>query len=307
MFQCFVKWHHSVKKNQKKPNKTHKHKTNLPPTLWLSACDIRELFYGLMPVHFFTSSEIHKFISSWEIKNKNYLLSSLLLISALLPAVITVYSLSKQKYIFTSTSYCCVCWYRLPEGMSVNWAPSYIHIHIPFSCQPFPSPALFSLDMCSVFSVGFWALWDGNWHLNSCLNVSSVRTLIMRLLSLLSRERTNLLSLSNTTVAFLLFCEPACWINWSRRAGEMSCACIVAEYFTSWCCVKAALREDFIFSCSLMLRPFSWLDMCLSDNSRTSWLLASPRCQKHVSTSSPLTWWSLWGLIHYNSEELCLT
>lgn len=71
--------------------------------------------------------------------------------------------------------------------------------------------------------------------------------------------------------------------------------------------VKAALGEDFIFSCSLVLWPFSWLDMCPSDNPRASWLPASPRCQKHVPTSSPLTWWSLRGLIHYNSEKLHLT
>lgn len=35
---------------------------------WLSACVMQELGFGLMPVHFFTSSEVGKFISSQEIK-----------------------------------------------------------------------------------------------------------------------------------------------------------------------------------------------------------------------------------------------
>lgn len=56
---------------------------------------MQKLGFGLMPVHFFTNSEIDKFISSQEIKKKKSLLSSLLPIFARLPAVITVYSLSK--------------------------------------------------------------------------------------------------------------------------------------------------------------------------------------------------------------------
>jgi len=72
-----------------------------------------------MSVHFFTSSEIVKFLSSKEILKKS-LLSSLLPIFSLLPAVITVYSFNKKKYIFPRTTYCCVFWYGLPEGMSVN-------------------------------------------------------------------------------------------------------------------------------------------------------------------------------------------
>lgn len=112
---------------------------------WLSACVSQELGFGLMPVHFFTSSEIGNFISSREIRKKiKSLSSSLLPIFALLPAVITVYSLSKWKYIFTSTAYCCVCWYRLPEGISGNRAPISIQKHPPSSHQPCPSLALFS-------------------------------------------------------------------------------------------------------------------------------------------------------------------
>lgn len=70
---------------------------------------MQDLLYGLMPVHFFTSSETDKSISSWEIEKKKSLLSTLLPIFALLPAVISVYSLSKQKlYIYKYSSLLCL-------------------------------------------------------------------------------------------------------------------------------------------------------------------------------------------------------
>lgn len=43
-------------------------KNNKP---WLSACVMQKLGFGLTPVHFFTNSEIDKFISSQEIKKKD--------------------------------------------------------------------------------------------------------------------------------------------------------------------------------------------------------------------------------------------
>lgn len=64
--------------------------------------------------------------------------------------------------------------------------------------------------------------------------------------------RPNLLSLSNTAVASLLLREPTCWINWGHGAGEMSCACVAAEYFTSWDCVWKQPYEKILFSAAAL-------------------------------------------------------
>lgn len=60
--------------------------------------------------------------------------------------------------------------------------------------------------------------------------------------------RPNLPSLSNAAVASLLLREPTRWINWGHGAGETSCACVAAEYFTSRSCVwKQPYENRFYF------------------------------------------------------------
>lgn len=106
-------------------------------------------------------------------------------------------------------------------------------------------------------------------------------------------------------IQHLLLGEPAGWMNWGHR-GKVSCACPAAGWLhLLGLCVKADLGEGFVFS--LVLWPFSWLDTCPLDNPTASCLSASPRCQKHVPISSPLTWGILQGLVRYNPEKLCLT
>lgn len=48
--------------------------------------------------------------------------------------------------------------------------------------------------------------------------------------------------------ASLLLREPTRWINWGHGAGETSCACVAAEYFTSRSCVwKQPYENRFYF------------------------------------------------------------
>lgn len=211
--------------------------------LWLSACVTQELGFGLMPVHFFTSSDIGNLISSWEIKKKKpTLFSSLLPIFALLPAVITVYSLSKCKYIFTSTAYCCVCWYRLPEGISGNWS-SFRNTPLLSSAVSLPGPVFLSW----VFSIFSWILSSSGGRLVPCFVPGCERCWIS---STKGCSRVSLAGKENppALIKHLLLGEPAGWISWGHRAGEVWCACLQLTGFTSWGCVWRQTWEKVLFS-----------------------------------------------------------
>lgn len=176
-------------------------------------------------------------------KPQNSLFSSLLPIFALLPAVIAIYSLSKWKYIFTSTAYCCVCWYRLPEGISGNWAP----ISLLSLALPLPSPV--SLNW--VFSLFSWlVIFLGGRLMPSfmpgrgtvgCRAPSDAPSLPSR--------KTSPPALTQHVLGKRTCREPAGWMDWGHGAGEMSCACPAAGWLhLKGPCVEADLGEGFVLS-----------------------------------------------------------
>lgn len=212
---------------------------------WLSACVTQELGFGLMPVHFFTSSDIGNLISSWEIKKKNQLSSLPFYPSLLFSQLSSLFTVWVSANIYLQVQLTAVfagidC---LRVYLGIELPSSFRNTPLLSSAVSLPGPVFLSW----VFSIFSWILSSSGGRLVPCFVPGCERCWIS---STKGCSRVSLAGKENppALIKHLLLGEPAGWISWGHRAGEVWCACLQLTGFTSWGCVWRQTWEKVLFS-----------------------------------------------------------